>query len=60
MNQKQIDRVDHIFLFMEYSEITDDQHSLVIKYEDYYKKNGYLTDRQMEVLESIFKQAAEK
>lgn len=54
------ERIDHIFQFMEYDNLTDDQLDLIIKYENYYKKNRYLTDRQMEVLESIFKQAAEK
>jgi len=59
MNQNQIDRIEHIFKFMEYSVITDDQCSLIVKYEEFYNKNSFLTDRQMEVLESIFKQAAE-
>jgi len=54
------DRIDHIFQFMEYDNLTDDQHSLIIKYEEFYNKNSFLTEKQMDVLESIFKQAAEK
>ena len=54
------DRIEHIFQFMEYDYLTDDQHSLVVDYENYYEENERLSDKQMETLESFFKQAAEK
>jgi hypothetical protein len=60
MMENKNDRIDHIFQFMEYDNLTDDQHSLIIKYEEFYNKNSFLTEKQMDVLESIFKQAAEK
>ncbi len=53
------ERIEHIFKYMEYEAINDAQHDLVIKYESFYDRNGYLSDAQLEVLESIFKQAAE-
>lgn len=54
------DRIVHIFQFMEYDYISDDQHDLVVSYERQFKQSGTLTDRQFEVLESIFEQAASK
>jgi len=53
------DRIPHIFKYMEYDALSEGQHNLVIKYEEFYLKNKYLTTNQMEVLEDIFKQAAE-
>lgn len=54
------ERVEHIFRFMEYDVLTQSQLNLIESYERQYMEGGYLTPRQMEVLESIFKQAAEK
>jgi hypothetical protein len=54
------ERIESIFNLMEYDNLTDAQHDLVISFETFYKNKGFLTERQMEILESIFKQAAEK
>ena len=51
-------RVQHIFDFMEYDHITDNQHNLVVSYEEQYEARGYLSEGQFKVLESIFDQAA--
>jgi Na+/phosphate symporter len=60
MTPKQRDRIEHIFKYMEYDHISDAQHDLVISFESQFKERGSLSDRQFEVLENIFKQAAEK
>ena len=44
---------------MEYDVITDAQHDLILSFERQFYKNGFLSLRQYEILESIFKQAAE-
>lgn len=54
------ERIEHIFLFMEYDYITDDQHDLVISFEEQFYEKGYLSNKQYEILEDIFRQAAEK
>jgi hypothetical protein len=60
MDLKQYDRAEHIFKFMEYDQLTDSQHDLVLDFENQFERRGWLSDRQMEILEDIFKQAAEK
>lgn len=50
------DRIDHIFEFMEYNYLSDAQHDLVVKFEEDYERKGFLSVRQMEVLEDIFRQ----
>jgi hypothetical protein len=59
MKIKKHDRIKHIFKYMEYDALTDAQHNLVIKYEEFYLRNKYLTEPQYDTLEDIFKQAAE-
>ena len=60
------ERIEHIFRFMEWDELTDAQHDLVIKFEERYNNRrkyqgeAYLTEPEYDVLEDIFKQAAEK
>lgn len=54
------DRITHILTFMEYDQLTDAQHSLVISLEEQFERKGTLSAKQMEVLESIFKYANEK
>lgn len=54
------ERIKHIFQFMEYDELTDAQHDLIISFEDQFKRKGRLTDRQAEILEDIFAKAAAK
>lgn len=57
---KRRERIKSVFKLMEYDILTDKQLDLVVKYEDTFGRFGHLTDRQCEVLESIFKEAAEK
>jgi len=59
LNQKQRDRAEHIFKFMEYDQLTDSQHDLILDFETQFERRGWLSDRQMDILEDIFKQAAE-
>ena len=54
------DRIKHIFKFMEYDYISDAQHSLIVSYEKQFNEKGWLSRRQMEILEDIFEKAAEK
>ena len=60
MTPKEKDRVEHIFKFMEYDQITDAQHSLVESFEEQFERKEYLSDRQIEILEDIFERAAER
>ncbi len=53
-----IDRIKSIFLLMEYDELTDAQHDLVISFEDQFNRRGSLSERQAEILEDIFEKAA--
>lgn len=59
MNEKQKDRAEHIFKFMEYDRLTDAQHDLIVKYEEQFKQRQWLSERQMEIMEDIFQRAAE-
>lgn len=54
------ERIRHIFKFMEYDELTDSQMNLVVSFEKQFQRSGRLSDRQIEILEDIFQQAAEK
>jgi hypothetical protein len=45
---------------MEYEVLTDAQHDLIISFESQFERAGKLSDRQYEILESIFEQAASK
>lgn len=54
------ERIKHIFKYLEYDAVNDAQHDLIISYEEQFNRKGHLTDPQIEVLEDIFKQAAEK
>ena len=53
------DRIQHIYDFMEWDNLTDAQHDLLISFESQWKRKGRLTDNQGEILEDIFKRAAE-
>lgn len=52
------DRIEHIFQFMEYDELSEKQLDLVESFESQFEKYGSLSDRQYEILEDIFDQAA--
>lgn len=54
------DRIDHIFQFMEWDELTDNQLDFVASLEMQWKNKHWLSEKQIEALESIFKQAAER
>jgi len=56
----QEDRILHIIHFMEYDVLSDSQHDWVVRLEEKFNKYGYLSEREMEILEDIFKQANEK
>jgi hypothetical protein len=45
---------------MEYDHLSEKQHDLVIKFEEWFNRFKSLSDAQYEVLESIFEQAASK
>ena len=58
MPQKATDRIEHIFKFMEYGNLTDAQHDLVESFEAQFIRRGALSERQLEILEDIFEKAA--
>ena len=58
--QQRAERIEHIFKFMEYDQLSDRQLDLIESFEDQYNRNHHLSERQMEILEDIFQQAAEK
>lgn len=60
LNQESRDRIEHVFKFMEYDQLSDAQHSLVISFEQQFKRRGDLSPRQLEILEDIFRYAAER
>ena len=57
--KERADRIEHILKFMEWDSISERQHALVMSFEDQFRRNGRLSERQMEILEDIFRQAAE-
>ena len=54
------DKIRMMFKLMEWDQLTDDQHKLVISYEKQFDEKGSLSVKQAETLESIFEQAASK
>lgn len=52
------DRIKHIFQFMEYDELTDAQHDLVVSFEGQFERKGRLSEDQYEILEDIFKKTS--
>ena len=53
------DKTKMMFDLMEYDYLTDAQHDLVISFQEQFESRGSLSDRQFEILEDIFKRAAE-
>lgn len=49
-----------MFKFMEWEHVTDGQIIYLESFEKQFKRNGDLSNRQCEILESIFEQAAER
>ena len=60
MEDKTNARINMFFKLMEYDNISDTQLNIVISLEEYFKKHGKLSERQFDLLASIFKQAEEK
>ena len=54
------DRIEHIFQFMEYEELSEKQLNLIISFEKQYKDRSNLSEKQYDILEDIFAQAAGK
>jgi hypothetical protein len=52
-------RIEHIFKFMEYDALTDWEDNFVANVETFYEDNNYLTGKQYDKLEEVFKRAAE-
>lgn len=57
---EKIKRIQHIFKFMEYDSLTDWQEKFVQSVEKQFNRKKFLSERQLEVLEDIFKDAAER
>lgn len=57
MTPKEKDRVEHIFKFMAYDNLTDAQHDLIVSFEEQFERKNYLSERQIEILEDIFERA---
>jgi hypothetical protein len=51
-------RIEHIFKFMEWDNLTDAQHSLIESFEEQFERSGSLSERQIEILEDIFERSA--
>ena len=54
-----LERINHIFQFMEYDELSEAQHDLICSFESQMGTRGWLSVRQVEILEDIFRKAAE-
>jgi hypothetical protein len=52
-------RIKVLFQFMDYDYLTDAQHDLVLSFDEFYRQTGYLSERQIEILEDIYKKASE-
>ena len=52
------DRIKHIFDFMEYDELTDAQHGLVVSFEDQFKRSGRLSEKQFDIEVASLEKAA--
>lgn len=57
MKSTNLERIKHIFKFMEYDNLTDAQHDLIISFEKYFERWGKLSEKQIEILEGIFEKA---
>ena len=54
------ERIKHLFQFINFDGLSEAQENLVIDFEEQFLDQGWLSDRQVEILESIYKQAATK
>ena len=49
-----------MFKLMEYDYLTEPQENLIVSLEEQFNRNGYLSEKQQDILSDIFKRAAEK
>jgi len=54
------DKIKMMLKLMEYDNLSDSQHSLIISFEEQFANRGSLTARQFEILSDIFEKAAGK
>jgi len=52
------ERIDHIFKYMEWDNLSESQLDLIVSFEKQFKENGDLSEKQIEILEDIFSKAA--
>jgi len=57
---KMNDKIEMMIALMEYENLTDAQHDLVLSFSEQYDRKNSLSDKQFEILTDIFKKAAEK
>jgi len=55
-----VERIEHIFDFMEYGQLSDAQFNLVESFEQQFLERRRLSENQYQILEDIFKRAAER
>ena len=54
------DRIAHIFKYLEYDNLTEWEDDFILSVSEQYEQKQSLTDRQIEVLESVFRKAADR
>ena len=52
--------IDMMFKFMEYDNLTEGEHDLVISFEEQWRSRGHLSERQEEILTDIFRRGNER
>ena len=51
--------IEIMFELMEYDYLTEPQEDLIVSLEEQFNRNGYLSEKQQDILSDIFKRAAE-
>lgn len=52
------ERIRHIFDFLEYDNVSDEQLNLLVSFEEQFIENGSLSEKQYEILEDIFRKTS--
>jgi hypothetical protein len=60
MSKARTERIECLFLTMDHDYLTEKQLDLVISFEKQFKQRRELSERQLEILESINQQASER
>jgi hypothetical protein len=60
LSQKQMDRIEHIFKFIEYPDLTEWELNFVESVETQFGEKQFLSDKQINRLEIIFKESTER